>query len=388
MTNPISSKKAIFFTSIALLITSVLIITYGTPTSGVIKDRLPSMEAKANAANEMARDLKNSYLPQSLHIATYSAFSAMSEYMRQKGSYFTGPDADLIFNITLKEMVVNGTMCCAPGCNDALLSDVNDPSKHKGVDDCLGKAIMNGRNLTKRLNDMENASQNAFRIKTRFGRDYNGMQLYIFQNNDTGPFMVGANLTVNYSVAAGDVMINNTENISVIFSIVGISDPLYAVESTKVAKDGLVQYTNYFNTTNITHWNISTFYHEVEWRLYSYEPNATSFVSRFYGTDERSACCGIESLINPLVMGSVNGGLEKPYVDWCYYGPANRCTSATTGAMWNVTCVTTEVDGTKFFNYAIDTYHAQQYNLTGIVQDYLYGAGPPPACPETPFPAP
>lgn len=384
----IESKRGIFFTSIAILISAVLVLTFGTPASVTTKEQIPLTQAKADMANAQARDLKYSYLPQSLYISTYSALYAMSEYMGLRGSYFQGADADLKFNVTLKEMIVNGTMCCGlaghlPACDSDSLADVNNPGIHKGVDDCLGKAIMNDRNFTKRLRDMENASFAAFRINTTFNKNYNNMVIQLFQDNRTGPWQVGVNISVNYSITAGDVMINNSENVSVIFGIEGVPDPLYAVQSQQIPQDGNAVYTNYFNATNLTGWNISTFYHQIEWRLYRREPNGSSFLNRFYGKDERSPCCGVESLINPAVMGTVNGAVEKPYVDWCYYGSNNRCTPAQTGALWNVTCLTTTVDGTKFFKYAIDTFHATQYNITNYLTSTTPGA-----CPETPFPAP
>ena len=389
----LTGKKAIFFTSIAILITALLIITYGSPTNTIFKDQLIATQAKADAANSMVRELRNSYLPESLYVSAYSAFAAMSEYMRQSGDYFPAAppnSAQWVFNQTLKEIIINGTMCCninpPPNCRLDRRADVDDPSIHKGVDDCLGKTIMQDRNFTKKLSDFENASFNAFRIRTRFSRDYGNMYLWYYQDNNTGPWRIGVNLTVNYSVAAGDVMINNTENISVVFNIEGIQDPLYAVESPKLPQDGSILYTNAFNDTNLTNWNISTFYHQLDWRLYAHDENASSFLMRFYGNDERSPCCGVESLINPFVMSTVDGNIEKSYVDWCYYGQANRCTSATTGALWNVTCVTTDADGTKFFRFAIDTYHTVKYNISD--SKYLYNLGPPPPCPETPFPAP
>ncbi|MBI2176425.1 hypothetical protein HYU40_03715 [Candidatus Woesearchaeota archaeon] len=382
----IRNKRGIFFTSIAILISAVLVLTFGTPASVTTKEQIPLTQAKADMANAQARDLKYSYLPQSLYVSTYSALYAMSEYMRLRGGYFQGADADQKFNATLKEVMINGTICCGlaghlPPCDSDSLADVNNPAIHKGADDCLGKAIMKDRNFTKRLKDMENASFTAFRINTTFNKDYNNMVIQLFQDNQTGPWQIGVNISVNYSITAGDVMINNSENVSVIFGIEGIPDPLYAVQSQQTPQDGSITYTNYFNATNITNWNISAFYHEIEWRLYRHEPNGSSFLNRFYGRDERSPCCGVESLINPADMGTVNGALEKPYVDWCYYGRNNRCTTAQTGAMWNVTCVTAAVDGEKFFKYAIDTFHATQYNIT----NYLYDL-PPSTCPEIPFP--
>lgn len=390
---PAIGKKGIFFTSIAILISAVLILTFSVPTTVTTKDQIPLTQAKAEAASSQARELKNGYLPQSLHIASYSAFYAMAEYMQLKRGYFATEE---IFGITLKEIIVNGTMCCdlpsSPvACEDTIPAQVEDPSRHIGVDACIGKPVMRDRNLTKRLQDMENASFTAFRINTTFYKDYNSMALAFYQDNNTGPWQVGVNITVNYSIVVGDVMINKTENITTMFRIDGIPDPLYLVESQRTASDGNVLYSNYFNLTNITEWNISTFYHEAEWRLYRHDKNASSFLMRFSGQDSGSNCCGIESIINPLTMASVNGLVEKPYVDWCYYGTANRCTGGQAGSLWNVTCVTkTDDDGTKFFKFAIDTYHALQYNLTNNQKDYLYGAeappGSPPPCPEILFP--
>lgn len=68
-------------------------------------------------------------------------------------------------------------------------------------------------------------------------------------------------------------------------------------------------------------------------------------------------------------------------MDWCYYGSGNRCTPAQTGSLWNVTCVTTNSDGTQFYRFAIDSYHGSKYNIT----EYLYGT-PDPGCTVMPFP--
>ena len=79
----IGSKRGIFFTSIAILIAAVLIVTFGTQRTVTMKDQLPATQAKAESASAQVRDLRNNYLPQSLYIATYSAFYAMAEYMQQ-----------------------------------------------------------------------------------------------------------------------------------------------------------------------------------------------------------------------------------------------------------------------------------------------------------------
>jgi hypothetical protein len=369
-----------FFTAIALMMVTLLVLSVSPQKPLTLAEEIPALQTRANIVNEQAKALVKSYVPQSVYVASYSAFFAISEYMRLRGTYFTTNE---IFDLTFKEVMINGTMCCEDpptACDDTILDDVKDPSKHTGIDKCIDLPIpiMRDRNLSVKIRQIENLSFIALRVTTEFNKNYDNMFVRLFQDNATGPWQVGVNLTINYSVSAGDVMINDTENISVRFNIEGIPDPLYAVGSQSADEDAKTPYSLRINATNITHWNISNLYQQLDWRFYKHDENASSFLMRFYGQDERSPCCGIESLINPITMPKVKGLRERPYVDWCYYGPGNRCTTEQTGAMWNVTCVTKETDdGTKFYRFAISTYHAAEYNIT----DYLYGLGPPPACP-------
>ncbi len=386
-------KKGIFFTTIAFLITTVLVLTFGTPRTVTMKDQLPALGAKADAVNAQVKELRESYLPQSLYVAAYSAFYALSEYLQLQGDYYTGIDAELNFNTTLKEMITQGTMCCGikgppgwPECKSNLRSHVTNPSKHIGVDECIDRQIMKDKNLTKRLLDMENASLNELRINTSFDKDYGKMEFSFFQDNRTGPWQVGVKLGINYTVSAGDVRLGNAENISVVFDITGLPDPLYGVESQRTPLDGNAKYTNYFNATNLTRWNLSSLYYEAEWRLYKHDSNGSSFLARFLGRNLPSECCGVESIINPYAMTGVNGNVERPYVDWCYYlppGEPDRCTPEATGALWNVSCITTNIDNTKFYRFALDTYHSVKYNISNSTLLYQLVA---PPCPEVPFP--
>ncbi len=389
----ISGKKAIFFSAIAILMSAVIITVFATPRTTTTKYQLPLLEARSEAVSSQAKDLRYNYLPQSLYIASYTAFSAFAEYERQRGAYLPTEE---IFNVAMKEAIVNGTICCSlpsssKPCTDSLLNDQRDPLKHVSINECLGSSFLSGqpmkpRTLSNRLSEMEEASLKAYRINTLFPNNYADMLLTLYQDNETGPWQVRVNLTMNYSVFAGNVMVNSSENITTTFGIEGIQDPLYAVGSKATAEDGNTEFTNYFNMTNITNWNISTFYHEIEWRLYKHDGNAPNFLMRFIGQDKPSECCGVESLINPVTMSQVTGDRERPYVDWCYYGPADRCSSESFGTLWNVRCVTTSGIGTKFYRFRIDTTHALRYNLSNDQRDYLYGAGPEPACTETPFP--
>jgi hypothetical protein len=387
-----ASKKGIFFTGIALMMLSLVFLIFSPKDPLVLAEEISAIKAKAEIVDQQADTISKSYIPDSVQFASYNAFYALAEYMNQRDRYFDNSD---IFNKTFKEVMIRGTMCCslvigdpdiAPICDDTDNSDggdVDNLARHTGIDKCIGMDVMKDKNLTVRLDQIENLSTVALRVDTIIDRVYDEMKVVLYQDNTTGPFRVGVNVTINYSVSAGNLMINDTQNITAIFDIDGIQDPLYFIESPGVAKDGGVKYVNYFNRTNQTNnsaWGVANMYQLAEWRLYKHYRLGSSFLNRFYGIDDPSDCCGVESLINPVAMSSVDGDWERPYIDWCYYGSNDRCSPSTTGAMWNVTCVTTEVDGTLLYNFAIDTYHAVEYNLTNNLGNYLYTLGPPPAC--------
>ena len=239
------------------------------------------------------------------------------------------------------------------------------------VEDCIGSSetLMMGRDFTRRLRDIENASVSTLQLQTAL--NYSGFNAVLFQNNATGPFQVGVKITINFSVNAGLAWWNDTKDVEVIFSFEGIEDPLYSVKSQS---DLGLLYTNVFNRTNITSWNITNTFLEIEWRKYRYEKNGSAFLTRFTSLDEASECCGIESLINPFAMDdAVVGNVERPYVDWCFFG--TRCPGDQPGALWNISCITdTAQSPEKFYRFSLDTYHASTYNLT----DFVYGAEPDP----------
>ncbi len=351
-----SSRKGIFFTLIAILVVSVLFITF-VPRQGLtLKADIPLVESRVSTANDFVETVKASYLPMALRMSSYNALNALSEYLKQRNNGLFSDNDEL--NRNFAEVMLNGSIFC----------ELGGQNKHMPIDECLGlgRTFMNNRNLTQRLRDIENSSMATLHLDTNFSRDWYGdYNVVLFQNNETGPFQVGVNITVNFSVDAGVAWWNDTRRISAVFSFDGIEDPLYSVKSQS---DLGILYTNVFNQTNLTSWNLTNTFQEIEWRRYRYDMNGSSFLTRFTETDERSECCGIESLINPFVMTAASvGNVEKPYADWCFFG--TRCPLNQPGSLWNISCVTdTSPAPEKFHKFALDTYHASTYNIT----EYVY----------------
>ncbi len=360
------SKKGMFFTLISILMVSVLFMTFSPRHSLPLKEQIGFTESRISTVDDFVEIVKSSYVPMALRMASYNALNALSEYLKQREADSPGSGLFSDYNELNKnfaEVMLNGSIYC----------EIGGKNEHIPIDECLGlgRTFMDNRNFTQRLRDIENSSKSTLQIETNFSRDWYGdYNVVLFQNNGTGPFQVGVNLTINISVNAGIAWWNNTERISTVFSFDGIEDPVYSVKSQSDL-GGI--YTNVFNQTNLTSWNVTNTFKEIEWRRYRYDSEGSSFLTRFTEADENSECCGIESFINPFVMASASvGTIEKPYVDWCFFG--TRCPLNQPGYLWNISCITdTSPAPEKFYKFALDTYHADSYNLT----DYVYTAADP-----------
>lgn len=415
-----------FFTAIVVLIVTLVILVFSPQEQFGFEDEVDALTARSNAINDHVRQIRTEFVPQAMQVAGYNALNGLYEYIKRKNAYFPDANSYFNFNFTLKEIMLNGTMCCSlkapptpcpglglpgdlcPVCDSNLQADVTDLSLHIPVDMCLDTpTLMQGKNLVYRLEQFESVATDQLHIPTEFhframdpaSPGYTSHWLVedqkqiIFQDNHTGPWQVGMNITLGYSVQLGDMWINNTENFTTMFSIEGLPDPLYFIGSAK-------EFSHAFTPTYTKGWDIYEFFDQIDSRRYYQNPNGSSFLMRYRGIDESSGCCGVESFINPFAMSTINDGpindpadIEKSYVDWCWFG--SRCTPQDYGLMWNITCVTHHDDDPftgrnlkKFYKFAVDSQHVVFYNLTNQPDDYLYGAEmPEPACPDVPPPS-
>jgi hypothetical protein len=357
----INGKKGIVFTLLALLIVAIFFVAFKPQSAVTLKEKVPVIESRVLVANDFVKFVKAAYLPSALRTSSYNALNAISQYQKASGSRFAN-HAEL--TSAFAEVMLNGSINCAgthrdieaciciadaayPGCSDA---DPNTPD------------LMHNRNFTQRQRDVANLSINMLQLWSNF--TYDRYNVVLFQNNETGPFQVGVNATVNFSVNAGVAWWNFTETITTVFSFSGIEDPLYSVES--MSQLG-TRYTNVFNETNLTSWNLTNTYKEIDWRKYRHNANGSSFLTRFTTADSDSKCCGIESFINPQIMTApAVSAIEKPFVDWCFFG--TRCPLNMPGALFNISCISNNgAADNRFRRFALDTAHITMYNLTNFI---------------------
>ncbi len=341
-----ASKKAMFFTLIAILIIGLLVLTFSTKMDIRIKGHLPVLERRITAVNIFVHDIENTYLERMLRISTLSAFNALIANQETSKNYLTREEFDPVF----AELAMNGTL---------------------GVDDNNNKImILRKYNLNSMLNELAKISKDELHVKASF----EPRTLNVFQNNETGPWNIGINFTINYFVDGDLATWNKSSNIITQFSIIGLEDPLYSY-SSKQNNQG-ENHKNIIKADNFNeNWTIENFRLFVRDQTYRYDSKAPSYLLRLINDYNASGCCGIESMINLNIMQDEENR-NATFVDYCYW--SNICIGEDYGNyIWtlegdkfskpNITYYGEERDTqpeNEFYRFKLDTYHIGRYNLT------------------------
>jgi len=344
------AKKAMFFTLIAILIIGLLVLTFSTKIDIKIKGHLPVLERRIIAVNTFVHDIENTYLERMLRISTLSAFNALRANQKASRDFLTRDEFDLVF----AELAMNGTL------------DV-DGNK---------VTILGAHNLNFMLKELARISKDELHVKSVF----EPRSLNVFQNNETGPWNIGINFTINYFVDGDLATWNRSSNIITRFSIIGLEDPIYSYHSKKDAQGN--------NPKNIIiangfkeNWTIENFGSFVRAQSYRYDSKAPSYLLRLINDYNASGCCGIESMINLNKM-MAEDNKNATFVDYCYW--SNICVGEDYGNyIWtiegdkfgkqNITYYGEERDARpehEFYRFKLDTYHIGRYNLTEYTANF------------------
>ncbi len=186
-------KKGIIFTLISILVVTLLVVTFSSQSYVTLKDRVPVTNSRFTIANNYVIDLKESYLERALYVNSIRSLFALVMRVNQSG-YFSNYDE---LNTMFKEVLVSGT-----------INGVN-------ADEALGMEIFGKNNFIERLASIENASYSLLRINTSFDKRFDSLGVIVFQSNQTGPWRIGVNLTINFTVDAGLFAWNSTDRKSV-----------------------------------------------------------------------------------------------------------------------------------------------------------------------------
>ncbi len=347
----IKGKKGIFFTIIAIMLVTLLSIAF-TPYDYVsYKDRIPAITGRIGVANTYVKTLEQSYVKAAVETSGRDALVALVLFIN-KTTYLPSFGA---VNSTFSELMLNGSVNGTPvECyldNKPLTASVCIASLNPDYN------VMKNKNLLFKFSSIENVSRDVLLIRTDFRDSNDGYVVSLFQDNATGPWRVGINLITNYTVDASIVYWNISQNITVNVPVEGLLDPVYLVNAS---------FNNTIARTNSTVWDVNNLSKLVQEMKYSFEPNAPSFLMRLYynlsnggNNISGSACCGIESPINPNRL-NIPMCTKKSYIDWCFY--SNNCTQ---GDLYNINGITTYTDGEQYLGFKMDLYHEiGPYNLS------------------------
>ena len=95
-------RKGIFFTFLAILVFSILFMSFSSQSYIALKERTPVIESRVRMANNYIENLDSVYLERSLYIASYRAVYSLILYENKTKSQFADKAAfDCAFSNTM-----------------------------------------------------------------------------------------------------------------------------------------------------------------------------------------------------------------------------------------------------------------------------------------------
>ncbi|MBI3051066.1 hypothetical protein HYY74_01275 [Candidatus Woesearchaeota archaeon] len=367
---PLSGRKGIFFTLIAIMLMTILTIAFAPQEQVTHKDRVATVNLRVDTANDFVKRLKYSYMEESAETSGRHALLALVQFINRT-TYL--PDYNAV-NTTFVEVFMNGSINGTP-VECYLDTRLQPPIKNRDCEPLIPSdyVVMRDRSFLSRMRAMENASSEYLNIKVDFRDKADDYYVVFYQGNATGPWFVGINITANYSVDAGLASWNVSQTVSVLVPIEGVMDPVYLVNAS---------FNNTIRATNSTVWNLSNLSRLIHDQSYRQSPKAPSLFMRLYYNMSHggpgpapgsvfasgSECCGIESMVNPNRLNrdppySISSCTPKSYLDWCFYS-ASCAPDSGVEKLWNVTGLTTYSSSRKFLGFKLTTEQAAAYNIS------------------------
>lgn len=367
------NKKGFFFTIMSLiLVSSVLLILVPQSHEAVITME-KAEETGLKYGNDFYEALEHSILPSFIRTAAYNALDNISR------NYTLLIASGVDFDTAFKGLFWN---------ESRTISDLG-----------------NKYNMSHMLGVLEDAFDEASPdlYELDIEEDYEHVVITIFQNNDTGPYQVGVNVSMRATLTTPFALWNRTLDITSFVPIIGLEDPIYFNFTNE-------QYRNFFEYSpldigkdlNATQenleqlytpvqigcflsksWNYTCFKDHVNRSAYFKNTLAPSFLQRMrLNISANSTCCGIESFLNPntsfpkgIDMEKIKYGYEgddgdnknMTYVDHCFF--SGNCTGLegdNPDRMDNITALECLNDTFPYFK--IDLIRLDYYNLSDCVQ--------------------
>jgi len=328
------SRRAMFFTFIAILIILVLVTGFTVGKRQVVlTSQMPVVRTRAAQTNSYVQSLSGSLLPRIVQTSGTRALMAVSAYMNSTGSSLSDPSA------SISEVMLNGTL--------------------GGVDlSSLGITYMQGNTVPERIQEVADLASQSQRINTT----YTTGSVTLSQDNTTGPWRVRAAMNVTLFIDARLMSWNISAPIIVLIPLEGIEDPYYGMHTN--------DYHPAIRRSEVVsgNWTLTLFEAHLRNVTYDYDINAPSFLMRLSNASGASFCCGIESMINPADYAmDLPSTANWSYVDHCFYG--HQCNASSPGdkSIWNLSGLTSYSPGAEFYGFILTQYFIGKYGLTDYV---------------------
>src|SRR3989338_145302 len=281
-----NSRKGIFFTFAAIVLSIIIILSFNTYNVYRMKDKIELAEVRINTMNRFVKDMQED-MENAIFIAGFRAILSLEDYM-MKYDRFMGQEDSPNLATGFKSLFLNGTIITGVATETVGLMKNNS-----------------FRNWTKRM------EMQADKTGILLGFTINDVTI-----SHSEPWMV--DVSVDLRIKVNDTKGTASWEINKVFTkkinISAFVDPLYLVNN-----NGLVN-----NTMTVTTVNPSASSSDLNTHLinsyYIEHSDAPSYLMRFEN-NLGSSTHGIESLVNS--QERINAGLsalDRSAVDYIYFG--------------------------------------------------------------------
>ncbi len=294
-------KRGIFYTTAAIALTIVIIITYSSFSSYRLSNKMEVVQTRIETVNFFIKDVERD-IGKGVTIATFRTLLSFNQFIATNGTFIDN------INDRFKESFLKGTINGQP------------------------LSLMKDSTFTDWANKI---SAEANKVDIKFNFTINDVKI-----NHTDPWTVSVGLNISLDIRDKrntSYWVRNRYLTNSI-SIIGFEDPLYIVNSK-----GRV--TNIIKITNITNFvvggNVKNLMIHTNNSYYIVHNDSPSFLMRFEGNLGNSTY-GIESLVNLDEFQQQGLALkDRSIVDSIYFG-----TKSTTNFRVNATPEWFKIDGT------------------------------------------
>ena len=295
------SKKAIFYTTAAIALTTVIFVTYSAYSAYRLSDRMDVIQIRIETVNFFIKDVEND-MSNGAYIAGFRTLLSLNQFITTNGTFIDN------LNERFKESFLNGTI------NQQPFSLMEDSTFTDWAD---------------------KISAEASKVDIKFNFTINDIKL-----NQTDPWTVsiGLNLSLDVRDKRNTSYWIRDRYLTTKIDIIGFEDPLYIVNSNGRVTNAIIQsnITNFVVAGKVDNLLIHT---NNSW--YVAHNDSPSFLMRLEGNLGNSTY-GIESLVNLAEFQQQGLALkDRSIVDYIYFG-----TKSTTNFRINNTPEWFKIDGT------------------------------------------